>query len=53
MFTKIVVGFDGSDSAERALRLACDISKKYKSEVHLVHTPQPQTVAFAMGAMAG
>ena len=53
MFTKIVVGFDGSDSAERVLRLACDISKKNKSEVHLVHTPQPQTVAFAMGAMAG
>ena len=53
MFTKIVVGTDGSDASERALRLACDLAKKYGSEMHLVHTPHPQTVAFAMGAVAG
>lgn len=53
MFTKIVVGFDGSETSDRALRLACDLAEKYESELHLVHTPQPQTVAFAMGAVAG
>lgn len=53
MFTTIVVGFDGSDTAKRGLELACDIAGKYGAQVHLVHTPEPQTVAFAMGAMAG
>lgn len=53
MFNKIVVGIDGSETAETALKLACDLAGKYRSELHLVHTPQPQTVAFAMGAVAG
>ena len=53
MFGKIVVGIDGSEASERALRAACDIAQKYGSELHLVHTPQPQTVAFALGAVAG
>lgn len=53
MFEKIVVGIDGSETSEAALHLACDLAEKYGSELHLVHTPQPQTVAFAMGAVAG
>ncbi|WP_224825736.1 universal stress protein [Cognatishimia sp. MH4019] len=53
MFGKIVIGLDGSEQSERALRLACDLAGKYSSELHLVHTPQPHTVAFAMGAVAG
>ncbi|ASJ76182.1 universal stress protein [Granulosicoccus antarcticus] len=53
MFEKIVVGIDGSPQSEHALRMACDLAQKYSSELHLVHTPQPQTVAFAMGAVAG
>ncbi len=53
MFQKIVVGMDGSPQSEHALNLACDLAKKYDSEIHVVHTPQPQTVAFAMGAVAG
>lgn len=53
MFEKIVVGMDGSQQAERALGLACDLARKYNSEIHLVHTPEPQTVAFAMGSVAG
>ncbi len=52
MFDKIVVGIDGSKTSENAMRTACDIAAKYGSELHLVHTPQPQTVAFAMGAVA-
>ena len=53
MFSKIVVGIDGSEAAETALRVTCDLAAKYGSEIHLVHTPQPQTVAFALGAVAG
>jgi nucleotide-binding universal stress UspA family protein len=53
MFKKIVVGIDGSETSENALRLACDLAQKYHSKIHLVHTPQPNTVAFALGATAG
>ncbi len=53
MFSKIVVGIDGSDPSMNALRIACDVAGKYGSEVHIAHTPKPETVAFAMGAVAG
>lgn len=53
MFKNIVVGIDGSDSAEHALRVACDMAQKYDSKIHLIHSPQPKTVAFAMGAVPG
>lgn len=53
MFKKIIVGLDGSETSLKALRIACDMAGKYGSELHLVHTPHPQTVAFAMGAVAG
>ncbi|WP_299046005.1 universal stress protein [uncultured Tateyamaria sp.] len=53
MFKKIVVGIDGSTTSDNAVRIACDLATKYDSDIHLVHTPQPQTVAFAMGAVAG
>ncbi|WP_299731623.1 universal stress protein [uncultured Tateyamaria sp.] len=53
MFNTIVVGLDGSETSHTALRLACDLAGKYDADLHLVHTPQPKTVAFAMGAVAG
>ncbi len=53
MFEKILIGIDGSEPAEKALRLACDLAQKYGSELHIVHTPQPQTVAYALGAVSG
>ncbi|WP_298837837.1 universal stress protein [uncultured Roseobacter sp.] len=53
MFTRIVVGLDGSEQADRALDVACDLADKYGSEIHLVHTPMAETVAFALGAVAG
>ncbi|MGB0866796.1 MAG: universal stress protein [Granulosicoccaceae bacterium] len=53
MFSRIVVGIDGSEASENAFRLACDIAQKYTSEIHVVHTPQPKTVAFALGATTG
>ncbi|WP_300037817.1 universal stress protein [uncultured Roseobacter sp.] len=53
MFTRIVVGLDGSEQSDRALGVACDLAQKYGSEIHLVHTPKAETVAFALGAVAG
>ncbi|MCV3270743.1 universal stress protein [Roseobacter sinensis] len=53
MFKKITVGFDGSEPSENALRMACDLAEKYGSEVHVSHTPKAETVAFALGAVAG
>ena len=53
MFDRIVVGTDGSDKAEAALHLACKLAKSQGSELHLVHCPQPKTVAFALGAVSG
>lgn len=48
-----MVGLDGLKQSDTALRVACDIARKYGSEIHLVHAPQPATVAFALGAVAG
>lgn len=53
MFKRIVVGLDGSETSESALRIACDLANKYNSELHIVHTPQPSPVAYPMGAAAG
>ncbi|MCA1776306.1 MAG: universal stress protein [Loktanella sp.] len=53
MFKTILVGTDGSDHALRALKVACDLAKLCDGEITLVHTPRPDTVAFAAGAMAG
>ncbi len=53
MFKRIVVGLDGSETSENALRIACNLAIKYDSELRLVHTPQPSPVAFPMGAVAG
>lgn len=53
MFTKILIGVDGSDPALHALKAACDLAQKCDAEINLVHVPHPETVAFATGAVAG
>jgi len=53
MFKVIVIGLDGSEASGRAIHMGCDIASKYESQVHLVHTPQPKTVAFALVAVSG
>ncbi|MEX0351622.1 MAG: universal stress protein [Paracoccaceae bacterium] len=53
MFEKIVVGLDGSEPSDRALAVACDLAGTFGGQIILVHTPQPQTVAFALGATMG
>lgn len=53
MFTKIVVGIDGSDTSKAAIRTACALAKTNDATLVLVHAPHPETVAFATGAIAG
>lgn len=52
MFEMIVVAVDGSAPSEHALLTACDIAKKYDAKIHLVHSPELDTVALAMGSGA-
>ena len=53
MFSKIVVGTDGSEAAVRALKLACELAEKCDASLSIIHVPRPETVAFALGAVAG
>ena len=50
MFQHIVVAVDGSDQANNALDIACEIAKKFSSNLHLAHTPEVDTTAIAIGA---
>lgn len=52
MFKKIIVAVDGSDQASHALEVACDLAKKYESEIHLVHSPQLESTGIAVGSGA-
>lgn len=53
MFKNIVVAVDGSDAGERIISVACDLAKFCKADVTLVHVPQSETAALAVGAVAG
>ena len=52
MFERIVVAVDGSDPAKHALSVACNLAEKYGSEIHLVHSPQVETMGIAGGSGA-
>lgn len=52
MFKTIIVAVDGSAPSEHALFTACDIANKYDATIHLVHSPELDTVALAMGSGA-
>ena len=53
MITSIVVGIDGSDASERALRLACVLAKKLDAKIQGSHTPHDETVTYAAEAISG
>ncbi len=52
MFANILVAVDGSEQSNHALATACDIAQKYESKLYLVHSPQLETVALAVGSGA-
>lgn len=49
MFKSIIVAIDGSDAAHKALETACGLAKTFNSELHLIHSPQVETTAIAVG----
>lgn len=49
MFTSIIVAIDGSDPSQKALETACGLAKAFDAELHLVHSPQVETTAIAVG----
>jgi nucleotide-binding universal stress UspA family protein len=53
MIKSIVVGVDGSDAAERGLRLACGIAKQFGAAIQIIHTPRDETVTYAAEAISG
>lgn len=53
MITSIVVGIDGSDSAGRALKMACGLAKQFGAALHISHTPRDETVTYAAEAISG
>ena len=52
MFKTILVSTDGSEHAAQALATGCLLSRELGSDLHLVHTPQLETTAVAVGASA-
>jgi nucleotide-binding universal stress UspA family protein len=53
MISSIVVGFDGSEAAERALRMGCQLAQKFDAHIEVSHTPLDETVTFAAEAISG
>ena len=43
MFSTILVSYDGSDHAKKALEIAASLARAYDAELHLSHTPQIDT----------
>jgi len=50
MFQSIVVGVDGSAPSERAMQLACALTKVHKAELHIVHAPEVAAAHMAFPA---
>ncbi|MFZ5964266.1 universal stress protein [Thalassococcus sp. BH17M4-6] len=52
MFKKILVAADGSDHAKVAVDTAADLAQQSGAELHVVHVPEVQMTAIAVGASA-
>jgi nucleotide-binding universal stress UspA family protein len=53
MFSRIVVGTDGSSTAKGAVDLAVGLAKDYGATLHLVNAYQQSNTAVSMAAAAG
>lgn len=49
MFQKILVSFDGSEQSKVALDMAIELAAKHEGELDIVHVPEVETPAVAMG----
>ena len=54
MINKILVPLDGSAHSKKALEFACELAKKFDSQLHLLHVVQPpvSTQTIGIGASA-
>lgn len=52
-FQTILVAFDGSDPARRALTRACEMARTDGADLHLVTTPEPAMDVFAVEPFGG
>lgn len=53
MFSKIVIGYDGSEHSKRAIKAACDMATKYGAKIWLNHTPDGGTAPIAVDPFIG
>ena len=53
MITSIVVAFDGSEAATRALQMGCELALKFDAKLEVSHTPLEETVTYAAEAISG
>ncbi|ABD55738.1 universal stress protein [Jannaschia sp. CCS1] len=49
LFTSILVAIDGSDASQKALDTACALATTFGAELHLIHSPQVETMSIAVG----
>lgn len=53
MYSVIVAGTDGSETAERALAAACALAKDYGAALHILNAPADETAALVMSGVGG
>lgn len=53
MFSTIIIAWDGSDHARKAIRTGCDVAKKYGAKIWLCHTPEGGTTPIAVDPFIG
>lgn len=47
MFSTILTAFDGSEPSERALRLSCELARRFDATLHIVHAAEIDQVIVA------
>ncbi|MEQ6248918.1 universal stress protein [Sulfitobacter sp. HNIBRBA3233] len=53
MFKSIIIGYDGSDPAARAIKTGCALANSLGARVEIMHTPRGETVTHAAEVISG